>query len=76
VLRQGLRLTAIGILLGAAGSVAVTRLLRVLLYGTAPTDPLTFVLAAFVLAVVATLAAWVPARRATGVSPLAALRSE
>ena len=76
VLRQGLRLTAIGILLGAAGSVAVTRLLRRLLYGTAPTDPLTFVLAAFVLAVVATLAAWVPARRATGVSPLAALRSE
>jgi ABC-type antimicrobial peptide transport system permease subunit len=43
---------------------------------TAPTDPLTFVLAALVLAVVATLAAWIPARRATGVSPLAALRAE
>ena len=76
VLRQGLRLTAIGILLGAAGAMAVTRLLGGLLYGTAPTDPLTFILAALVLAVVATLATWIPARRATGVSPLAALRSE
>jgi hypothetical protein len=76
VLRQGLRLTAIGILLGGAGAVAVTRLLRGLLYGTAPTDPLTFLLAAGVLAVVATLATWIPARRATGVSPLVALRAE
>ena len=76
VLRQGLRLTAIGILLGGAGAMAVTRLLRGLLYGTAPTDPLTFILAALVLAMVATLATWIPARRATGVSPLAALRAE
>jgi putative ABC transport system permease protein len=76
VLRQGLRLTGIGILLGAVGALGVTRLLGGLLYGTAPTDPLAFMLAAGVLAVVATLAAWIPARRATGVSPLAALRSE
>jgi len=76
VLRQGLVLTAAGIVAGAVGALALTRLLGGLLYGTAPTDPVSFLVGAGLLTVVAALAAWIPARRATGVSPLVALRSE
>jgi putative ABC transport system permease protein len=76
VLRQGLTLTALGIAAGAVGAVVMTRLLGGLLYGTAPTDPLSFMMAAGLLLVVAGLAAWVPARRATGVDPLVALRGD
>ena len=76
VLLQGLGLTAAGIAAGAIGALAMTRLIGGLLYGTAPTDPVSFVMAAGLLAGVAMLAAWIPARRATGVSPLVALRAE
>jgi putative ABC transport system permease protein len=76
VLRQGLALTLTGIAAGAIGAVALSRGLGSLLYGTAPTDPLSFAGAAVLLVVVAAVAAWLPARRATGVSPLVALRME
>ena len=76
VLRQGITLTLTGIAAGAAGAFALSRALGSLLYGTAPTDPLSFAGAALLLLIVAAAAAWLPARRATGVSPLDALRSE
>jgi putative ABC transport system permease protein len=76
VLRQGLRLAAVGIALGLAGAVVATRALRSLLFGVSPTDPLTFVAIPLLLALVALLACWFPARRATKVDPLVALRVE
>lgn len=76
ILGQGLRLAAIGIALGLAGSIALTRLLKGLLFGISASDPLTFVAIASLLAVVALLACWIPARRATKVDPLIALRYE
>jgi predicted permease len=72
VLRQGLRVTA----LGTAAGLAVTRLLAGLLYGVSPTDAWTFVGVSALLACVATLASYVPARRATKVDPVVALRYE
>jgi putative ABC transport system permease protein len=74
VLRQGTVVVAIGIAVGLGGCLAVTRLLESFLYGLDPTDPLTYgALTAFV-AVVGLLACYVPARRATRVDPLTALR--
>jgi predicted permease len=74
VSRQALRVAAIGIALGLAGAVAVTRLLAALLFGVSPTDPPTLLGAAALLAVVALVASWLPARRAAGVDPAEALR--
>ena len=76
ILGQGLRLAVIGIALGLVGAVALTRLLKGLLFGISASDPLTFVVLASLLAVVALLACWIPARRATKVDPLIALRYE
>lgn len=76
VLRQGVGLALLGIAAGGLGAMALARLLRSLLYGTAPTDPASFAAAALMLGAVAALAAWIPARRATRVDPLEALRSE
>jgi putative ABC transport system permease protein len=76
VLLQGFKLAAFGIALGLAGATAATRALRSLLFGVSPTDPLTFVAIPLLLALVALLACWFPARRATKVDPLVALRSE
>lgn len=76
VVRGALRLTLTGLALGAAGSLAFARVLRGLLYGVAPWDPLSYVAAVLVLGAVATLAAWIPARRAAAVDPAVALRAE
>ncbi|MGH9851439.1 MAG: ABC transporter permease [Blastocatellia bacterium] len=76
VLGQGLVLTLTGIVVGAAGALGVTRLLRTLLFGVSVNDPLTFASVALLLLFVALLACWIPARRATQVDPLVALRCE
>jgi putative ABC transport system permease protein len=76
VLRQGMRLVVIGICLGLAGSLALTRLLRSLLYEISPADPLSFAVVPILLATVTLLACWLPARRAAKVNPMVALRYE
>jgi putative ABC transport system permease protein len=76
ILRNGLTMTLIGVVIGIGGSVAFTRLLATLLFGVAPTDSLTFAVVSGVLIVVALLACYLPARRATKVDPLVALRYE
>ena len=76
VLWYGLRLTSVGLALGLAGAVAGTRVLSSLLYGVKPLDPLTFIAVPLLLAVVAMAASYIPARRATQVDPMVALRHE
>ena len=76
VLWQGLRLAVAGIVFGAAASLALAGLLRSMLYGIAPSDPATFIGATLVLLMVALAACWIPARRATRVDPMIALRYE
>jgi putative ABC transport system permease protein len=76
VLGQSLRLTGLGIGLGVAGAAAVTRFLGGLLFGLTPLDPATFIGVAALFAIVATLAALLPAHRATRVDPLVALRNQ
>jgi putative ABC transport system permease protein len=76
VLKQGLTLAGVGIVVGLAAALALTRLMRSLLYQVRPSDPETFVLVSLALVGVAVLAGAVPAYRATRVSPLIALRTE
>jgi predicted permease len=76
VLRQGMKLVAIGLLFGLGAALGVTRLLQSVLLGVSPTDPLTFALAIAVLIGLAALACWLPARRAAKVDPMIALRAE
>jgi putative ABC transport system permease protein len=76
VLKQGLTLAGAGVVLGLAGAVAATRLLTAFLFEVKPGDPLTYLGVAVLLAVVAMAASYLPARRATKVDPLAALRQD
>lgn len=76
VVRRGMALASIGIVAGCAGAIAVGRLLTSLLYGLPARDPLTLAAAVGILTLVAALACWVPARRASRVDPVAALRAQ
>jgi ABC-type antimicrobial peptide transport system permease subunit len=76
VLRHGMKLVLLGAVIGLAASLAVTRVMTSLLFGLSATDPLTFGLVTAVLTVVALFACYIPARRATKVDPLEALRYE
>ena len=76
VLRQGAAMTAVGIVLGLVGAAVVTRYLEGMLFDLTPLDPTTFIAVSLMFAAVATLASYVPARRATKVDPIVALRCE
>ena len=76
VVRQGLELAAAGIVLGLLGAVALTRVMSTLLFGVTATDVVTFAVVPLMLAVVAAIACYLPARRATYVDPVIALRDE
>ena len=76
VLRQGLMLVFCGVALGLLGAFALTRLMKSLVFGVATADPLTFAIVPLVFCAVALVACWIPARRATNVDPIIALRTE
>ena len=76
ILGQGLKLAFAGIVLGAAGAVGITRVIRTMLFGVTPTDMFTFTLVSLLLVLVALVACSIPAHRATKVDPLIALRNE
>jgi ABC-type antimicrobial peptide transport system permease subunit len=76
VVGDSMRPVAWGALLGIAGALAVSRVLRGLVYGVGVTDPVSFGAAAGTLAVVALVASWIPARRASKVDPIVALRAD
>jgi ABC-type antimicrobial peptide transport system permease subunit len=75
-LREGVAFAASGIAIGLVGALALARLLENLLYGVSASDPVTLLTVVFLLAAVALLACWIPARRAMGVDPMVALRHE
>jgi len=76
VLGEGVLLAVVAVVAGVLAAAALSRFLTDLLYGVRPTDPVTYVAVGVVLAAVAVLAAWIPARRATRVDPMEALRAE
>lgn len=76
ILGKGMKLTALGVVAGLLGAFVVTRVLSHLLFGVAPTDPITYIGVTASLGMVAALACWLPARRAAKVDPLIALRGE
>ena len=76
VVKQSAVLTGVGIVIGLASAAMLSRYLEGLLFGVSPLDPMTFAAAAALFALVAVVAAYGPARRATGIDPLVALRAE
>ena len=76
VIGQGVKMSVAGIVVGLIASLAVTRVMRSLLVGVAPTDPLTFVAVALLFFAIAVLACWLPARRAAGLDPARALKDD
>jgi putative ABC transport system permease protein len=76
LLAEGMRLTALGLLIGVAGALAATRVLSSFLYGVGAADPATYAAVALLLAASAALACWIPARRAASIDPMRALRAE
>jgi ABC-type antimicrobial peptide transport system permease subunit len=76
ILRSGLSLAALGLFIGLAAALALTRYLEALLYSVRPTDPAVFALAIATMLLVATSACYLPARRAARVDPIVVLREE
>jgi putative ABC transport system permease protein len=76
VIAQGMRVVAVGVAVGLAGSLVASRLMTRLVYGVSVTDPLTYTGVAALLAVVALVASYIPARRATRIDPLVAMRTD
>jgi ABC-type antimicrobial peptide transport system permease subunit len=76
VLLRGLKIGTIGVALGVAGALALSRLMSTLLYGVSPADPFTFAMVSMMMALIVLVACFVPAQRATRVDPMVALRYE
>jgi putative ABC transport system permease protein len=76
IFSNGMLLVTVGLMIGLAGALALTRLMTTLLFEVSPTDPVTFLAVAFCVILAALLACYIPARRATKVDPLVALRYE
>jgi putative ABC transport system permease protein len=76
IVGEGVKLALAGSLIGLGGAWALTRLMKNLLFNVSATDPLTFILTPLLLMAIALLACWIPARQATRVDPLVAIRNE
>jgi predicted permease len=76
IVGEGLKLSALGTLIGFAGALAITRVMASMLVGVNPTDPLTFAIIVGIFGIIAVTASWIPARRASRLDPMAAIREE